>query len=178
MARQSRDTHACKCVCPHPHLCGEQATRHPVRCVLTPKNRRTSGLMGESFANMWAMCCFLALALYAPSPSPGPKLVPSVVADGHYIAATRTWLLSPQFLFFRPQILSHLEFPGGASGKEPTCQCRRHKRYRFHPWMRKTPWRRTWHPTPVFLPGESHGRRSLVGYSPWGLKEADMSEAT
>ena len=35
--------------------------------------------------------------------------------------------------------------------------------------------RRAWRPTPVFLPGESHGQRSLAGYSPWGLKESDMS---
>ena len=37
-------------------------------------------------------------------------------------------------------------------------------------------WRRHWHPTPVLLPGKSHGRRSLVGYSPWGCKESDMTE--
>ena len=43
-------------------------------------------------------------------------------------------------------------FPGGASGKEPTCRCRRLKRYRFNPWVGKIPWRRTWQPTPVFLP--------------------------
>ena len=55
---------------------------------------------------------------------------------------------------------------GGAGDKEPTCQCRRHKRYGFDPWVRKIPWRRTWQPTPVFLPGESHGQRKLVGYSP------------
>ena len=40
----------------------------------------------------------------------------------------------------------------------------------------KIPWRRKWQPTPVFLPGESHGRRSLVGYSPQGLKESDATE--
>ena len=57
-------------------------------------------------------------------------------------------------------------FPGCASGKEPACQCRRHKRCRFDPWVRKIPWRRAWQPTPVFLPGESHGQRSLVGYGP------------
>ena len=57
-------------------------------------------------------------------------------------------------------------FPVGPSGKEPTCQCRRHKRFRFDPWVRKIPWRKAWQPTPVFLPGESHGQRSLVGYSP------------
>ena len=46
-------------------------------------------------------------------------------------------------------------FPGGASGKEPTCKCRRHKRGVFDPWVRKIPWRRSWESTPVFLPRES-----------------------
>ena len=45
-------------------------------------------------------------------------------------------------------------------------------------WIGKIPWRRAWQPTPVFLPGESHGQRSLAGYSPWGHKELDMDEAT
>jgi len=40
----------------------------------------------------------------------------------------------------------------------------------FDPWVRKIPWRRAWQPTPVFLPGESHGQRSLVGYSLWDHK--------
>ena len=40
------------------------------------------------------------------------------------------------------------------------------KRYRFDPWVGKMPWRRAWQPTPVFLPGESHGQKSLVGYGP------------
>ena len=48
-------------------------------------------------------------------------------------------------------------FPGGASGKEPTCQCRRRKRREF-----KILWRRPWQPTLVFLPGESHGQRILA----------------
>ena len=68
-------------------------------------------------------------------------------------------------------------FPGGASGKEPICQWRRHKRHGFHPWVGKIPWRRKWQLTPVFLPGESHGQRSLAGYSPWGLKESDTTES-
>ena len=68
--------------------------------------------------------------------------------------------------------------PGGARGKEPICQCRRHKRHRFNPWVRKIPWRRKWQPTPVYLLGESHGQKSLVGYSPWSRKEPDMTEAT
>ena len=57
-------------------------------------------------------------------------------------------------------------FPGGTSGKELACQCRRQKRCKFDPWVRKIPWRRSWQPTPVFLPGESHGQRSLAGYNP------------
>ena len=67
--------------------------------------------------------------------------------------------------------------PGGTCGKENACQCRGHKRGSSNPWLRKMPWRRKWQPTPVFLPGESHGRRSLVGYHPWGHKELDTSEA-
>jgi len=47
---------------------------------------------------------------------------------------------------------------------------------RFNPWVGKIPCRRKWQPTPVFLPGESHGQRSLADYSPWGHKELDMTE--
>ena len=45
-------------------------------------------------------------------------------------------------------------------------------------WVRKIPERWKWKPTPAFLPGEFHGQRSLVGYSPWGCKESDMTETT
>ena len=54
--------------------------------------------------------------------------------------------------------------------EESACQCRRRE---FDPWVGKIPWRRKWQGTPVFLPGESHGQRSLVGYSPRGHKELD-----
>ena len=46
----------------------------------------------------------------------------------------------------------------------------------FNPWIGKTPWRRAWQPTPVFLPEESQGQRSLAGYSPWGCKALDTTE--
>ena len=63
-------------------------------------------------------------------------------------------------------------FPGGASGKELACQCRRHKNPGFDPWVGKIPWRRKWQLTPVILPGES----------PWteepGVTEWDMAEGT
>jgi len=52
-------------------------------------------------------------------------------------------------------------FPSGSDGKESACN---------------VSWRREWPPTPVFLPGEFHGQRSLAGYSPWDCKESDMTE--
>ena len=54
-------------------------------------------------------------------------------------------------------------FPGGASGKEPTCQCKRLKRCRFNPWVRKIPWRRKWQPTPIFPWAEDSGRLQSIG---------------
>ena len=63
--------------------------------------------------------------------------------------------------------------PCGCGGKEPTCQCRR---CGFNPWLRNIPRRRKWQPTPVFLPEKSHGQKSLVGYSPQGHKESNMTE--
>ena len=65
-------------------------------------------------------------------------------------------------------------FPGGTSGKEPVCQCKRLKRCGFDPWFRKIPWRWAWQPTIVFLPGESWRE------APGGLQtidaELDMTE--
>ena len=55
-------------------------------------------------------------------------------------------------------------------------QCRRHMRHRFNPWVKKILWRRKRLPTPVFLPGEFHGQRSMVSYSSKGHKESDMTE--
>ena len=71
-----------------------------------------------------------------------------------------------------------LRFPGGTSGKEHACQCRRHKRHGFSPWVGRISWRRAWQPIPVLLPGEFHGQRRLAGCSPWGCKELDTTEVT
>ena len=57
-------------------------------------------------------------------------------------------------------------FPCSSVGKESACNAGD----LVQSWVGKIPWRRKWQPTPVFLPGESHGLRSLVGYSPWGCK--------
>ena len=77
---------------------------------------------------------------------------------------------------FKDLLIDHPEniyalFSWGFSGGSPQCG-----RPGFDPWVGKIPWRRKWQPTPVFLPGESHGRRSLVDYSPWGCKESDTTE--
>ena len=68
----------------------------------------------------------------------------------------------------------HKGFHGSSGGKESACL--QWRRPRFDPWARKIPWRRDWQPTPVFLPGESHGQRNLEGYSPQSHKELDMTE--
>ena len=79
-----------------------------------------------------------------------------------------------------------LGFPDGTRGKKqknktkqnPSANAGEGKRCRFDPWFGDIPWRRAQQPPPVFLPGESHGQRSLAGYSPWGHRESDMTEAT
>ena len=63
-------------------------------------------------------------------------------------------------------------FPGGSDGKSV---CLQSGKPGFNSWVRKNPWRRKWQPTPVLLPGKFHGWRSLVGYSPLGCKESDMT---
>ena len=66
----------------------------------------------------------------------------------------------------------YFSLTGGSDSKESTCQCGRPE---FNPWVRKIPWSRKWQPTPVFLPGEFHGQRSLVG-TVHGLAESDTTE--
>ena len=65
--------------------------------------------------------------------------------------------------------------PGGSDSKQPTLQFRRPG---FSPWMGTIPWRRAWQTTPVPLPRESHGQRSLVGYIPWGRKRVGLDLVT
>ena len=60
-------------------------------------------------------------------------------------------------------------FPGGPDSKDSACQCRRPG---LGPWIGKIPWRREWQPTPVFLPGEFHGQRSLVDHTVRGITES------
>ena len=59
-----------------------------------------------------------------------------------------------------------------------SCQCRRHRRLGFNPWVRKISCRRKWHPTPIFLPGKSHGEKTQAGCSPWGHRRVRHDCAT
>ena len=63
---------------------------------------------------------------------------------------------------FEQTPLIRIKGPAGGSNKEPACWCRRPKKYRFNPWVRKIPWRREWQPTPVFLPRQPHGQLAKV----------------
>ena len=69
-----------------------------------------------------------------------------------------------------------LSFPGGAVVNNLPANAGKTQRGWFNPWAGKIPWRRAWQPTPVFLPGESHGQRSLAGYGPRDSKESIMTE--
>ena len=86
----------------------------------------------------------------------------------HFISA------SPSSIehIYKLSFLSTMSFPGGASGKEPACQCRRCNRRRFDPWVGKISWNRKWQPNPAFLPAESHGPRSLAGYTIHGIAKS------
>ena len=73
----------------------------------------------------------------------------------------------------RPTAMESRKLGCRVMGPKGHLQCRR---CGFDPWFGKTPWRRKWQPTPVFLPGQSHGQRSPRGYSPRGRKESDTTE--
>ena len=95
-------------------------------------------------------------------PSKGfPASSRRVVAATSKEAYTLLCVFPPPTPVFAPHL-----FWVWATGKESACERRRCKRRGFYPWMGKTPWRRKWQPTPVLLPGKSHGQRSLVVYSP------------
>ena len=88
----------------------------------------------------------------------------------------RSWDYKPQFYFQIPYWVlcsstPFTGFPGGSVGKESACNTGDPGSI---PGWGRFPWRREQLPTPVFLPGESHGQRSLVGHSPWGAKQSGM----
>ena len=98
------------------------------------------------------------------------------------ISTTYLWTLSFSYAtctFLSLLIFSLPTLPLGTSlVAQRLKHCLECRRPGFDPWLGKIPWRRKWQPTPVLLPGESHGGRSLVGYSLWGRKESEHNWAT
>ena len=87
--------------------------------------------------------------------------------------------LLQESLLLKSTLTCHSLSPGlprRLSGKESACQGTRRKRQEFSPWVRKNSCRRKWQRTPVFLPGKSHGQKSLVDNNPWGRKVSDTTE--
>ena len=118
---------------------------------------------------------------------PGPMYLsmapcPPLLGRGHesrYCGADRSGKTPPQrWSLVSICCLLGSSFPGGTSDKEPVSQCSRCRRLRFDSWVGKIPGSGAWQPTPIFLPGESQGQRSLVGYSRWGHKDLDVTAET
>ena len=117
------------------------------------------------------MAKWVMLVLSVPPCSSG-ILMEEQAAAGHMTLSCRP--LSQALL---PLTSADTGFPGGSGGKEPSCQCRRHKRCGFDLWVGKNP--REGHSNPPqYSRLENAMDCSLVGYSPWGCKELDMTEAT
>ena len=112
---------------------------------------------------------FLLFSLFAHPSSPCLKSICS--KKPHLTALPSTSWVASFNIFMTPA--SVMGFPGGSDGKESTCSSGKPG---LIPGSGKIPWRRTWKATPVFLPGESHGQRSLAHYSPWGRRESDRTE--
>ena len=109
----------------------------------------------------WLRCC--------ASNAGGTSLIPGQWTKSPHIAQCG----KKKYIGKKERKKNKNEKPGTSDSERIHLQCRRPG---FDPWVRKIPWRRDWQPTAVFLPGESHGQRSLVGYSPWGRKEWDRTE--
>ena len=93
--------------------------------------------------------------------------------DGNDIYLLLLLLLPFTGIVNHQELFLHMGLPGGSDDKKICLQCRRPG---FDAWVRNIPWRRERLPTPVFLPGESHGQGSLEGYSPWSCRESDRTE--
>ena len=81
------------------------------------------------------------------------------------------------FVNFKRNTHYILGFPSGAGSREPACNAGNlGSTPGFDSWVGKIPWRREWQPTPIFLPGEFHGQKSLEVYGLWDHKESDLTE--
>ena len=130
--------------------------QYNVICMLQDSIKIQTHRENKIFMNFWAGRYLVLQTLIVSCKNPNPL---------------GGWLFKVKLVVYNLR-----DFPEGTSGKESDCKCRGHKRHGFETRVRKIPWSRKWQPTPVFLPGESHGQRSLAGCNPWGCKESDMTE--
>ena len=90
----------------------------------------------------------------------------------HVVQRISTLFIFYGWIIFHRMDIPHFSFPGGSDGKDSVMQ----RDTGLIPGLGRSPWRRECLPTLAFLPGESHGQRSLEGYSPWGREESDTTE--
>ena len=132
-----------------------------------------SSTYSQEFSIIWNATCLEVKPLFPPE-----LFYPCFYFDQRHLPKFETVVLfssnspsSPSTKRFNYKYMKSWAFP---VAQQRTClQCRGHG---FDPWVGKIPWRRKQQPTPLFLPGKSHGQRSLVGYSAEGHKELDTTD--
>ena len=145
--------------------------------------------MPYSFATPWTVACqdsqsmeFSRQEYWSGLPFPSPGNLPDPAMEPMFPAlADRFFTTEPPGKSITGTSRTHsltycltlFRLPWWLRRSSVCLQC---CRPRFNPWVGKISWRRKWHPTPIFLPGKSHRRRSLLGYSPWRRKESDTTE--
>ena len=182
----------------------ERSSIREGHCVGVPSFFNPAGVSSANMKHMpagqwmlpqtafWSACSLLGWRAQG-GPSPQPKLVgvvrspvwhsrPAWLQSHHRVEMWLALLLLP--ILDKEQLPAplrmsdlrpHNQQPRASLAAHWSRVCLGCKRHGFDPLTRKIPWRRKWQPTPVFLPGKSCGKRSLVGYSPCGLKESDTT---
>ena len=146
------------------------ATKQQQLCIQDITGRHMPGQDGQHVSpDIFLVCCVIPLFSWT--------INPNHKSDNRNSALFLVWSLDNSWrsnldktdeeVTFGFLCVPFWGFPGGSDGKESACQRRR---CGFDPRIRKIPWRRRWQPAPVFLPGKSHGQRSLVGSNTWGCK--------
>ena len=144
--------------------------------------------MSNSSATPWTVACRAPLSMGFPKKAYWSGL-PFLSLRGSFWPKdqTRVPYIAGGLLHCRP-IRNKLSHQGNPSIQESDTKYRLPRRLRWqriclqcrrpgiNPWVRKISWRREWQLTPIFLPGEVHGQRSLAGYSPQGCKESDTTK--
>ena len=142
----------------------------PNRCLNVSMKKRSPGRPCFIVLLLVALCRYVLKNTSKKFQNIGSLWQPSV-EQACWCHFPKSGIFKLSVLFFR----RNASFPGGTSGREAVCQCRRSQ---FNSSVWKMPWRRKWQPTLVILTGKSYGQRSLVGYRSSDCKELDTTEAT